>query len=324
MQNYESTRIYKYMKDKIIEKELSYKLGGIFFEIQNELGRFCRERQYADLLEKKLIEKKLNFKREYPLEIADRKSNFVDFIIENKILIDLKAKPFIEKDDFFQMKRYLKIANLKLGLIVNFQDRYLKPKRVLNNDLELKEETFVDSDKFARLQRYAKHCGQVVSHRSGGFTMVEVIIGMSLFITVISASTTVFINAMRTQRAIVALLAVQSNISLAIEQIAREVRTGESFSLDGEGLSFTNAKDQKVIYRKNGDFIEKVVDGAAGRMTADNVVVGKLKFILKGNLPTDGRPPQVTILMSFSPKNSIMKDVTADIQTTISSRVLDG
>ena len=157
-----------------------------------------------------------------------------------------------------------------------------------------------------------------------GFTMVEVIIGMFLFITVISASTTVFINAMRTQRAIVALLAVQSNISLAIEQIAREVRTGENFSLDSEGLAFTNAKDQKVIYRKNGDFIEKVVDGAAGRMTADNVVVGKLKFILKGNLPTDGRPPQVTILMSFSPKNSIMKDVTADIQTTISSRVLDG
>ena len=57
MQSYECMRIYKYMEEKIIEKELSYKLGGIFFEIQNELGRFCRERQYADLLEKNLLRK---------------------------------------------------------------------------------------------------------------------------------------------------------------------------------------------------------------------------------------------------------------------------
>ena len=124
---------------KIVEKELSYRLVGIFFEIQKELGRFCRERQYADVLEKKLLEAGINFKREYPIEVGGRKSNFVDFIIENKILIDLKAKPFVEKDDFFQMKRYLKISDLELGLIVNFQDKYLKPKRILN---------FVDSDKF--------------------------------------------------------------------------------------------------------------------------------------------------------------------------------
>src|SRR3989344_3384292 len=77
------------MEDKIIEKELSYKLGSIFFEIQGELGRFCRERQYADLLEKKLEKAKIKFKREYPIEIANRKSNFVDFIIEDKMLVGL-------------------------------------------------------------------------------------------------------------------------------------------------------------------------------------------------------------------------------------------
>ena len=70
------------MEDKVIEKELSYKLGGIFFEIQDNLGRFCRERQYADLFAKKLTHKKINFKREYPIEIANRKSNFVDFIVD--------------------------------------------------------------------------------------------------------------------------------------------------------------------------------------------------------------------------------------------------
>ena len=141
--------------EKIVEKELSYKLGGIFFKIQKRLGRFCRERQYADALEQELITAGINYKREYPIKVANKKSNFVDFIINDKILVDLKIKPFIEKEDYFQIKRYLKAANKELGLIVNFRDKYLKPKRVLNSEY---------SDKF------------VVSNRSKGFTLFELII----------------------------------------------------------------------------------------------------------------------------------------------------
>src|SRR2546430_186608 len=100
------------MKAEIIEKELSYTLGGIFFKIQKELGRFSRERQYADALEKKLKEHPLSYAREFPIEVAGRKSNFADFIVENKIVVELKAKPFIEKPDFIQVRRYLKTGNL--------------------------------------------------------------------------------------------------------------------------------------------------------------------------------------------------------------------
>jgi len=57
----------------------------------------------------------------------------VDFIIENKIIIDIKAKKFITKEDYYQMLRYLKGANLELGIIYNFRNTYLKPKRVLNS-----------------------------------------------------------------------------------------------------------------------------------------------------------------------------------------------
>jgi hypothetical protein len=43
----------------------------------------------------------------------------------------MKAKPFILKDDYGQMQRYLQALNLELGIIYNFRDRYLKPKRIL-------------------------------------------------------------------------------------------------------------------------------------------------------------------------------------------------
>ena len=118
--------------EKIVEKELSYKLTGIFFNVQKELGRFCREKQYGDALEKKFTEEKINFKRESPIEIANRKSNFADFIIENKVLLELKTKNFIDKEDYYQTQRYLDNANLHLGIIINFQQEHLKPKRVVN------------------------------------------------------------------------------------------------------------------------------------------------------------------------------------------------
>ncbi|MDP3956679.1 MAG: GxxExxY protein, partial [bacterium] len=136
--------------EKIVEKELSYKLGGIFFRIQEKLGRFCRERQYADALEEELKKNNLNFKRENPISVADRISNFADFIIENRVIIELKAKPFITKDEYYQIKRYLETSSLELGLLINFQDKYLKPKRVLNPK-------FVDSDKFVALDRLVPH-----------------------------------------------------------------------------------------------------------------------------------------------------------------------
>lgn len=124
---------------EIIFKELSYKLVGLCFKVQGRLGRFCKEKQYADEFEKELMENGITYAREVFLDKildSDVKGNKVDFIIESKLIIDFKAKKFINKEDYYQMQRYLKSAKLKLGLIVNFRETYLKPKRVINNEYD--------------------------------------------------------------------------------------------------------------------------------------------------------------------------------------------
>lgn len=122
--------------NKIIYSELSYKLNGIFFEIQRELGRFCRERQYSDILEEKFKKNNIKYEREKIIDNSIIKGNRVDFIVGNKILLEIKSIPFITKEEYFQAMRYLKASNLKLGMIVNFRSKYLKPKRIINNNMQ--------------------------------------------------------------------------------------------------------------------------------------------------------------------------------------------
>jgi GxxExxY protein len=55
--------------------------------------------------------------------------------IENKIIVDFKAKRLITKEDYYQMRRYLSTYNKKLGMIVNFRCRSIAPKRILNSEL---------------------------------------------------------------------------------------------------------------------------------------------------------------------------------------------
>lgn len=120
---------------EIILPELSYIITGLCFNVHNELGRFVKEKQYSDLLEEYLRVNRVKYIREKEVEsrINCVNGNRPDYIIEEKIILDLKAKKYILKDDYYQMKRYLEVANLKLGLIVNFRNTYLKPLRVLNS-----------------------------------------------------------------------------------------------------------------------------------------------------------------------------------------------
>lgn len=126
------------INENLIYPELSYKLCGLCFYVHNKLGRYRNEKQYADALEKLLGENNISYNREIPLPPSflgekDRR-NIPDFIIDNKIIVDLKAKDFVTKDDYFQMRRYLSSCDKELGLIINFRQKYLYPKRILKQN----------------------------------------------------------------------------------------------------------------------------------------------------------------------------------------------
>lgn len=123
--------------DRIIDRNLSYELNGIFFDVHNALGRFRNEQQYSDALEEGIRQKHIGYEREKVLEVSfpgERMGrNRVDFLVENRIIIEVKAKIALDREDFGQVLRYLQSLNLKLGIIVNFGMKRLVPRRVINS-----------------------------------------------------------------------------------------------------------------------------------------------------------------------------------------------
>ncbi len=119
---------------KIIYPDLSYLVYGLCFKVHNELGRFRSEKSYADALELLFKKHGVRYLREEVLapsfEGEHTGRNIPDFVIEEKIVLDVKAKRIVTKEDYFQMRRYLEAGRKKLGLIVNFRQMYLAPKRV--------------------------------------------------------------------------------------------------------------------------------------------------------------------------------------------------
>ncbi len=124
-----------------VEDEITGKIIGAAIEVHKHLGPGLLESAYQACLAHELSLRGIQFEREkvvplvykqLPVETAYR----ADFIVENLIVVELKAVKQFEAIHQAQLMSYLKLANLKLGLLLNFNVRRLKAggiKRVALN-----------------------------------------------------------------------------------------------------------------------------------------------------------------------------------------------
>lgn len=129
-------------KKQILYPELSYSVVGACFDVHNELGRFAREKQYADHLEERFINSGLKYVREFRLGDS---GNIVDFLVDQKIILELKTVRLLTGGCYRQIQNYLQQARIELGLLVNFSDVLLQPKRILRLS-DSHSQPFVGSD----------------------------------------------------------------------------------------------------------------------------------------------------------------------------------
>ena len=120
----------------IIYKGESYKLMGILFDIHSNLGKGFSEIVYKDAIEYELEKSLIFFEREkeYSVRYKDillKHKFYADFIIFDKIILEIKCCNSISDSHIAQAMNYLKVSNNKLAIIVNFNNDSLEYKRIV-------------------------------------------------------------------------------------------------------------------------------------------------------------------------------------------------
>jgi GxxExxY protein len=115
----------------IHENEISEKIIGCAIEVHRNLGPGLLEAVYEEALRYELKKQKLKFIRQkrVPIPYKDLKLGTglrLDLLVEDSVIVDLKAKAKLSNIDKPQLLTYLRLSNKKLGLIINFHTELLR------------------------------------------------------------------------------------------------------------------------------------------------------------------------------------------------------
>ena len=128
----------------MIEKNYKYsletgKIIGLSMEVHKVLGNGFQEVIYQRALEIEFARNNIPFKREFEMPIKYKNEQIgtrrVDFLLYDKISVELKALTKLEPVHFAQAINYLEAYNLEIGLLLNFGSASLEIKRLLNKKM---------------------------------------------------------------------------------------------------------------------------------------------------------------------------------------------
>jgi len=116
--------------------EITYKINGCAMKVHNTLGNGFQEVIYQRCLALELQKAGLNFGREIEqtifyegIEVGIRRA---DFVVENKVIVELKAVINLEDVHLAQAKNYVVAYDFPIGLLINFGSVSLQFKKVFN------------------------------------------------------------------------------------------------------------------------------------------------------------------------------------------------
>jgi len=123
--------------EKLLFEEETYRIIGTCMKVHQSLGSGFLESVYQEALEKEFVKDGIENSRHKKLNInyngVKLKKYFIaDFVCYDKIILELKASSFIHKDSEAQLLNYLKATNYEVGLLINFGQRSLIWKRLIN------------------------------------------------------------------------------------------------------------------------------------------------------------------------------------------------
>jgi GxxExxY protein len=125
----------KYTNKKYYKSDITAKIIGCAQKVHRFLGNGFQEVIYQRALEIEFEKEKLNFSREKEMDIfyEDKLigNRRVDFLVDNDIMVELKAIIKLEEVNIAQLMNYIEAYKVKVGLLVNFGTKSLEVKRYI-------------------------------------------------------------------------------------------------------------------------------------------------------------------------------------------------
>lgn len=122
--------------EHVIYPELSYQIVGILFTVYSELGPGYKEIYYERAIARELEETKLAYRRQLPYTLTYKGQKigqlYFDFLIDGKIIIEIKKGDYFSRRSIHQTNEYLKATGLKLAILANFTSQGVVYRRIVN------------------------------------------------------------------------------------------------------------------------------------------------------------------------------------------------
>ncbi len=128
--------MHEVKRKDLLYPDLSFKIVGCAYEVHNELGFGFKEAIYQKALSLTFKEKVLEYKEQVLHQIKYKEQilakRYFDFIIEDKVVVEIKRDDKYSKAHIDQTIEYLKVSQLKLALLINFGREGVLCKRLIN------------------------------------------------------------------------------------------------------------------------------------------------------------------------------------------------
>ena len=122
----------------MLHQELSNIIIKNFFKVYNELGFGFLENVYQNALYLELKNQNFTVEAQKPIEVFYQNTRVglykADLIVENKIIIELKAVECLLEEHELQLINYLKATNIEIGLLLNFGKEPEIRRKIFTND----------------------------------------------------------------------------------------------------------------------------------------------------------------------------------------------
>jgi GxxExxY protein len=124
------------MEEKLLFREECYTITGICMKVHSKLGKGFKEIVYKDAIELELIRHSIPYEREKRFQVIYEgsilKHGFdADFYVYEGLILEIKAVSQLLPDSFRQTLNYLKVSQIKLGLLINFGTDRLAFQRIV-------------------------------------------------------------------------------------------------------------------------------------------------------------------------------------------------